>query len=66
MSIPRRLTAEALGTGFLLIAVVGSGPAFGRPWLYRSGNRRGSGRGHYVPLAAAERMHRRRRSKTDG
>jgi glycerol uptake facilitator-like aquaporin len=25
MSIPRRLTAEALGTGFLLIAVVGSG-----------------------------------------
>ncbi len=28
MSIPRRLTAEALGTGFLLIAVVGSGPAF--------------------------------------
>jgi hypothetical protein len=25
MSIPRRLTADALGTGFLLIAVVGSG-----------------------------------------
>lgn len=25
ISLPRRLTAEALGTGFLLIAVVGSG-----------------------------------------